>query len=142
FDRVAVWTGDRLEWVEGRVIESLLHAERGTGWSRPAVVRNIDHQTAQAGGGQATEAQPPKEIIDAWDEEQAYSQGRGDIYTAKVATWLVRRPDRNIWLHFVGNAASGSWMVIESAPCQATAALLPASELKQQLDADGRVALQ
>ena len=142
FDRVAVWTGDRLEWVEGRVFESLVHAERGKGWSRLEVVRNIDHQIAQAGGVKVTESEPPKEIIDAWDEEQAYSQGRGDIYNDKVATWLVRRPDRNIWLHFVGNTASGSWMVIESAPFQATAALLPASELKQQLDADGRVALQ
>ena len=142
FDRVAVWTGDRLEWVEGRVFESLVHAERGKGWSRLEVVRNIDHQIAQAGGVKVTESEPPKDIIDAWDEEQAYSQGRGDIYNDKVATWLVRRPDRNIWLHFVGNTASGSWMVIESAPFQATAALLPASELKQQLDADGRVALQ
>ena len=142
FDRVAVWTGDRLEWVEGRVFESLVHAERGKGWSRLEVVRNIDHQIAQAGGVKVTDSKPPKEIIDTWDEEQAYSQGRGDIYNDKVATWLVRRPDRNIWLHFVGNTASGSWMVIESAPFQATAALLPASELKQQLDADGRVALQ
>ncbi|WP_238978822.1 OmpA family protein [Novilysobacter arseniciresistens] len=142
FDRVAVWTGDRLEWVEGRVFESLVHAADGKGWSRAEVMRNLDHQVAQAGGVKVTESRPPQEVIDAWDAEQAYSEGRGDIYNEKVATWLVRRPDRNIWLHFVGNTASGSWMVVESAPFEATASLLPASEIKQKLDADGKVALQ
>ena len=57
-------------------------------------------------------------------------------------TWLVRKPNRNIWLHFVGDTAAGAMMVIESAPFEATSTLLPASELKQQLDATGKVALQ
>ena len=142
FDRVAVWTGDRLEWVEGRIFESFVHAVDGKGWSRLEVIRNLDHQIKQAGGVKVTESEPPQEAIDVWDEEQAYSPGRGDIYNGKVNTWLVRRPDRNIWLHFTGNNSSGSWMVIESAPFEATSALLPASELKQQLDTAGKVALQ
>ena len=142
FDRVAVWTGDRLEWVEGRVFESLVHAERGKGWSRLEVIRNLDHQIRQAGGVKVTESRLPQEVVEAWDAEQEYSQGRGDIYNAQVNTWLVRKPDRNIWLHFVGDTAAGAMMVIESAPFEATSTLLPASELKQQLDAAGKVALQ
>ncbi|MGH8075667.1 MAG: OmpA family protein [Lysobacter sp.] len=142
FDRVAVWTGDRLEWVEGRIFESFVHAADGKGWSRLEVIRNLDHQVKQAGGVKVTDSEPPQEIIDTWDEEQPYSEGRGDIYNGKVNTWLVRRSDRNIWLHFTGDTASGSWMVIESAPFEATSALLPASELKQQLDSAGKVALQ
>ncbi|MGQ4660750.1 OmpA family protein [Lysobacter sp. F6437] len=142
FDRVAVWTGDRLEWVEGRIFETLVHAADGKGWSRLEVIRNLDHQVKQAGGVKVTESKPPQETVDAWDAGQEYSQGRGDIYNDEVATWLVRKPDRNIWLHFVGNTASGSLMVVESAPFEATSALLPASELKQQLDTTGKVALQ
>lgn len=142
FDRVAVWTGDRLEWVEGRIFESFVQALNGKGWSRLEVVRNLDHQVRQAGGVKVTESKPSKAAIEQWDGEQAYSEGRGDIYNAEVATWLVRRADRDIWLHFVGDTAGGSWMVIESAPFEPTAALRPASELKQQLDVDGKVALQ
>ncbi|TDK23064.1 OmpA family protein [Luteimonas aestuarii] len=144
FDRVAAWTGDRLEWVEGRVFESLVHADRraGKGFSRIEVIRNIDHQVAEAGGVKVTDSRVPREVIKDWDEGQQRSQGRGDVYNHPAATWLVRRADRNIWIHFVASSASGSWMVIESAPFVPTATLLPSSALKQQLDADGRVAIQ
>lgn len=144
FDRVAVWTGDRLEWVEGRIFESLVHADRkaGKGFSRVEVMRNIDHQVAEAGGVKVTESRVPREVIKAWDEGQEWSQGRGDVYNSPAATWLVRRADRDIWINFVSNNSSGSWMVIESAPFVPTAALLPSSALKQQLDTDGRVAIQ
>ncbi|HRN60929.1 MAG TPA: OmpA family protein [Luteimonas sp.] len=144
FDRVAVWTGDRLEWVEGRVFESLVHADRkaGKGFSRVEVLRNIDHQVAEAGGVKVAESRVPKETIKAWDDGQAWSPGRGDVYNSPAATWLVRRADRNIWVNFVSNNSSGSWMVIESAPFTPTATLLPSSELREQLDVDGRVAIQ
>jgi len=144
FDRVAVWTGDRLEWVEGRIFESFVHVDRGSGkgWSKLEVIRNLDHQVQQAGGVKVTESRPPKEIVQAWSDGQEYSEGRGDIYNNEATTWLVRKPDRNIWLHFVGNSASGAWMVVESAAFEPTSSLLPASEMKQQLDADGRVAIE
>lgn len=142
FDRVAVWTGDRLEWLEGRIFESFVHTERGKGWSKLEVIRNLGHQITQAGGVEVTQSKPPREAVEAWHEGQAYSPGRGDIYNNDVATWLVRRADRDIWLHFTGNTASGAWMVIETAAFEATSSLLPASELKQQLDADGRVAIE
>ena len=142
FDRVAVWTGDRLEWVEGRIFESIVHSERGKGWSKLEVTRNLDHQVQQAGGVKVTESRPPKDVVQAWNDGQDYSPGRGDIYNNEATTWLVRRPDRNIWLHFVGNSAGGAWMVIESAAFEPTSSLLPASEMKQQLDADGRVAIE
>ena len=144
FDRVAVWTGDRLEWVEGRVFESLVHADRkaGKGFSRVEVMRNIDHQVGKAGGTMVTDSRVPREIIKAWDEGQEWSQGRGDVYNSPAVTWLVRRADRNIWINFVSNNTSGSWMVVESAAFEPTAQLLPSSELRQKLDADGRVAIQ
>lgn len=142
FDRVAVWTGERLEWVEGRVFESIVHAERGKGWSKLEVVRNLDHQVRQAGGVKVAESRPPGEVTQIWQDGQAHSPGRGDIFNNDVSTWLVRRVDRDIWLHFVGNTASGAWMVIESAAFEPTSSLLPAAEIRQQLDADGRVAIE
>ena len=142
FDRVAVWTGDRLEWVEGRIFESKVGAERGKGWSKLEVVRNLDHQVQQAGGVKVAESQPPRDVIQAWSDGQDYSPGRGDIFNNEAFTWLVRRSDHNIWLHFVGTSAGGAWMVVESAAFEPTASLLPATEMKQQLEADGRVAIE
>lgn len=142
FDRAAVWTGDRLEWVEGRIFESRIGAERGKGWSKLEVVRNLDHQVQEAGGVKVTESRPPQDVIQAWGDGQGYSVGRGDIFNHEASTWLVRRSDRNIWLHFVGTSAGGAWMVIESAAFVPTASLLPATEMKQQLEADGRVAIE
>lgn len=114
-DRVAVWTGDRLEWLEGRIFESFVHAGRGKGWSKLELVRDIGRQVAQAGGVEVTQSKPDRDAIKAWDEGQAYSPGRGDIYNTDVATWVVHRADRDIWVHFAGNGASGSWMVVETA---------------------------
>lgn len=142
FDRVAVWTGDRLEWVEGRIHESLIRAEGDKAFSRLELDRNIEHQVNEAGGVKVTDSRPPREIRREWGDEQQRSPGRGDIYNRAVITYLVRREDREIWIHLLASNTGGSWMVIESAPFVPTSALLPSSELREQLDADGRVAVQ
>lgn len=142
FDRVAFWTGDRLEWVDGKVHQSLIHAERGKAFSRLEVVRNIDHQIAEAGGAKVADSRVPREIRQEWDDGQQRSPGRGGIANHPAATWLVRRADRDIWVHMVASNTSGAWTIVESAPFEPTASLLPSSELREALDRDGRVALQ
>ena len=137
-DSSAERVGDSTAQADGEATDP----EAATPGESLEVIRNLDHQVRQAGGVKVTESKLPQEAVEAWDAEQEYSQGRGDIYNAQVNTWLVRKPDRNIWLHFVGDTAAGAMMVIESAPFEATSTLLPASELKQQLDAAGKVALQ
>lgn len=145
FDRVAVWTGDRLEWVEGRVHRALVNADRRSGkaFSRLEVERNIEHQVAEAGGVKVTQSRVPREAYQAWlAGEAGNATGRGAISNHPVSTYLVRRADRDIWIHFAANTASGGWRIVESAPFEATAALLPSSELRQALDREGRVAVQ
>src|SRR5690606_32013478 len=47
-----------------------------------------------------------------------------------------------IWVHLCVRNKEGGLAVAETTPLDVTAALLPASELKRQLDDDGKVSLQ
>ena len=66
----------------------------------------------------------------------------GDVYNVPAITYLVRRDDGNIWIHFAQDTAQGGIIVGQEKGFVATASLLPASEMKKQLDAAGKVALQ
>jgi len=143
-DRVPFWTGDRMEWVEGRVYQSSIAAEDGKAFSQFEVQKNIGRLVESVGGVQVTYSRIPQEVLAELEDSYtvAYVDGKGDIYNERVQTYLIRRDDRNIWVHLCVDSMGGGWIIAETAPFQQTAALLPADELKQQLDADGKVALQ
>src|SRR3546814_4361393 len=73
---------------------------------------------------------------------QGHIDGLGDIYNEAATVYVIRRADRNIWVHFVTNSAMGNWIIMETAPFEPTAKLINASAMKQSLDAAGKVALQ
>lgn len=143
-DRVPFWTGDRMEWVEGRAFQSLIHAVKGKGFSPFEVEKNIEQLITRVGGVKVTDSKIPQDVLDSLDDSYTvgYSAGHGDIYNNPVQTYLVRRADREIWVHLVTDSASGGWIIAETQAFTPTATLLPASELKQQLDTAGKVALQ
>src|SRR5690606_28005143 len=64
-----------------------------------------------------------------------------DGYESRVYR-VVLADGREVWVHAALDYLSSGWVVAEREGFVQTAALLPASELKQQLDADGRVAIQ
>lgn len=142
-DRVPFWTGDRLEWVEGRVFQTLVHAERGKSFSLLELERNIHRLVESVGGVKVTGSRIPREFRNSIDSDLQvrYVSGFGSTSNAPVHTYLVRRPDRDIWIHLAGNTASGGMLVAETEAFVPTATLLPASELKQELDDTGKVAL-
>lgn len=142
-DRVPFWTGDRLEWVEGRVFQTLVHAERGKSFSPVELERNIERLVESVGGVKVTGSRIPEEIRDSIDDglQVRYVSGLGPIANSPSHTYLVRRPDRDIWIHLSANNASGGMIVAETEAFVPTAKLLPASEMKQTLDNTGKVAL-
>src|SRR5690606_1077839 len=73
-----------------------------------------------------------------------YSDGTGYSWHGYDSlVYRVDRPDgRQVWVHARLEYLSAGWVVVEREGFVQTAALLPASALKQQLDADGRVAIQ
>ncbi len=143
-DRVPFWTGDRLEWVEGRAFQSLIHAVKGKAFSPFEVERNIEQLITSVGGVKVTDSRIPQDVLDSLEDSYTvrYSAGHGDIYNNPTQTYLVRRADREIWVHLVTNSASGGWIIAETETFTPTATLLPATQLKQQLESEGKVALQ
>ena len=147
-DRVAFWTGDRLEWVEGRVFGSAVRGDEDQGQTFALLEfqRNMQEAIRQAGGQRIARGEWPREARDelkATDDDIGvrYNAGLGDIWSRPVETFVIRRPDRAIWIQMTGYTHGGNLLVAETRPVEITAGLLEADVLKAQLDADGKVAI-
>ncbi|NNH73108.1 hypothetical protein HLB23_25145 [Nocardia uniformis] len=114
-DRVPMWTGDRIEWVIGKVYQSIIHAEEDRAFSKFALLEAIEKAVTDVGGVQVTESKFPSAVADTIDRDirVAYSSGLGNIYGGTVTTYLVRQSDRRIWVHLSADSAGGSWMIAE-----------------------------
>lgn len=147
FDRVPFWTGDGVEWVEGRIFGSLIQAADGKAFSLLELRRNLQAVITDAGGVKIAEGKIPSALLDAIYAEDdgvgvRYNAGRGDVRNQPVETWVIRRADSAIWIQVNGSEYSGNLLIAETRPVQITAGLLPAEALRQQLEADGRVAIE
>src|SRR3546814_8836988 len=80
-----------------------------------------------------TSSKIPAELTDKLEDDttQGHIDGLGDIYNEAATVYVIRRADRNIWVHFVTNSAMGNWIIMETAPFEPTAKLINASAMKQ-----------
>lgn len=146
FDQVPFWTGDRLEPVEGKVWSANVAAEQGKTFSDLELARNIEAVVASLGGKKIFEGRIPEaagQKIKEWPRDVAtkYNSGLGDVWNNPVQVFVVHRTDRDIWIHLCSHPFGGGLLIAETQPLQITAGLLPASELKAQIDKAGKVAL-
>lgn len=147
FAQAAFWTGDRHEVVEGRVYATGIRLKRGTDkqFSSLQVVRDLQQVIESAGGVEVFQGEVPKEA-----REEAAVKSLMRQYDTESRCWdhdpaqvfVIRREDRDIWVRTCQSRRFAGFIVAETQALAATATLLPADELKQQLDADGKVALQ
>lgn len=138
------WVNGVFVPVEGRVHMSMIEPEDDKQFSRLELQRNVEAVIRRLGGIKVSEAPVPIEAINALGDQMISetTAGTGDIYNNAVATYVIRRADRTIWVHFDAGSSSGGLTVAETAPLEVTAGLLPAEELQRGLAADGRVAIQ
>ena len=150
FEKAPFWTGRGLEWVEGKVYEARIAVVDGD-YAPREVTHNLDAMVRQLGGVRVVEdGKLGDEAITAVREADIDTRFPLGMYTARynlypVSTWVVRRPDRTVWMHYQTHGTTGGegeLLIAESAPFQASAQLLVASQMKQQIDATGKVALQ
>jgi len=143
FARFPFWVEGEPHWVEGRMYLATFGAESGKSMSEYEVKKSFDALVQQMGGRKVSEEKIPGAAIEGWGEEitAGFVDGLGDVYNEPATTYLVRRADGNIWIHLAVSGV-GSYVVAKEEGFEATAKLLPAAELKQQLDAAGKVALQ
>lgn len=145
FDHFPFWTGDRMRWVEGRFHQARFAGKDGGQYSPFAVRRTVESMVTAAGGVEIAHGKIPPAMLEEFRSDGVatrYVDGMGDPYNRDTTTYVIRRVDRDIWIHLNTGNLSGGWIIAETEPFQATAKLLPASQLKQQLDTEGKVALQ
>ncbi|MCW0452302.1 OmpA family protein [Xanthomonas sacchari] len=145
FDRVPFWTGDRIEWVEGKVYAATLGTAEGKPFSGVELSRNIQTLVESLGGQRIASGPIPADAAKAIGDSKAavtYVDGIGDIYNEPADTFVIHRADRDIWIHVCSGPSSGGLLIAETKPFQATAKALPADALQQQLASAGKVAIQ
>ncbi|PZU09925.1 MAG: flagellar motor protein MotB [Sphingomonas sp.] len=137
------WDGTALHWVEGRVFYESIDTAKGKPFSPFELQRNLEAEIAQAGGAPVAEGKIPPDVAKTIGRDVTIDMNGalGDIYNDPVKTWAIRRADREIWLHFTATSAMGTLTVVETKPFVATARLLPAAELKADIDGKGKAIL-
>ena len=142
--RFPFWVKGRAHWVEGRFYLVNVYPGQEGGYNPYELRRNLDALVAQMGGVKVSEEKIPYDTVKGWGDEitSGFLTGLGDVYNVPATTYLVRRDDGNIWIHFAQDSTQGGIIVGQEKGFVATASLLPASEMKKQLDASGKVALQ
>ena len=145
FDMYPFWNGTDFEEVEGKAFIARVNGGRGK-HSMHEVRRNLQAMMDEAGATLVFEGRIPKQASERYgsDLKSSFSDGTGHSwhdYDSMV--YRVDLPDgRQVWVHARLEYTGAGWVVVEREALVQTAALLPASELKSQLDSAGKVALQ
>lgn len=144
FSRFPFWVKGAPHWVEGRFYLVNVYPEKEGDYSPLEVRKNLDALVAQMGGVKVSEEKIPYDTVKGWGDEiaQGFITGLGDVYSLPVVTYVVHRTEGNLWIHFCQGTSQAGIIVGQEKAFEQTAKLLPASELKKQIDANGKVALQ
>lgn len=127
FGHFPFWIGSGFHDVEGKLFMSFISAKPGKTYSDFELKKNIEAELKQAGGQELTDSKIPGSLTDQLPEDVkvGMNTGLGDVYNNPTETWVIRRPDRQIWVHFVGGGGSASWTILETKPFTQSATLLP-----------------
>lgn len=146
FGRVALWTGERFHVVEGRVHAAGIRVDRASGkrFSAAEVTGNLEHVLHEAGAVRVFSGTTPREsandpaaaaIMSAYHAE---SVCRGN---SPIRTYVLRRDDGLTWVRLCEAPTFAGLIVVDAEPLRVNAQLLPAKQIRQQLDNAGRIAL-
>jgi outer membrane protein OmpA-like peptidoglycan-associated protein len=140
FDHFTFWTGSALHDVEGRLFMAAITNKAGKTYSAFELKKNIEAVIAEAGGVKVTESKIPREIAETLPEDVKVDKNTclGDVYNEPAQVWVIRRADRDIWIHSTANSEASSMCIVETKPFVVTAKLLPADALKKAIDETGK----
>lgn len=116
YGRIPFWNGVELEWVEGRVYQSYVHAAAGENFSSIELKKLVEDLITGVGGVPVTDSKMTEQAIAEIDDETAvnYVAGFGDIYNQAVVTYVVKTSEQVLWIHLCATSASASWMIVEA----------------------------
>lgn len=141
FDRYEFFDGTQIIPVEGRL--STIEAE-GEGASAYQVLKTYESLFTGLGGVKVFEGKG--ERMDKLNLEFSDERHRLPVYGGdQMGVYVIRMPDKEIWLEAYvrehGKEGTYFLTVVEKKGLEVKASLLPAEEMKRELDAKGHVAL-
>jgi len=143
-DRAPFWTGEGFEWVEGRVHQAAIFADQGHDFAELELGTYVDEMLDRIGAVlvAAEEAGVPTHLATRYGLDEAarmkYRAGLGHFYSRPVRTYVVRRADGDVWIHYSSHERGANWIIAKSAHYDPTIRLLSGVELKRLIDEDGR----
>ncbi|SEN56942.1 OmpA family protein [Flavobacterium sp. CF108] len=145
YDVAYFWVKDHFEKPEGKIFYARITAKEGKSYSDLEVAKNLDELIKSVDGVKVSEMKTPSDSSYTVPDNNRvkYMNGYGFMANAITTTYLIRRPDRNIWVQLTpgDDAVSAGWMVLETKPFKMTASLIKADEIKKELDTKGHIAL-
>ena len=143
FGHFTFWTGKAFHDIEGQTYMVTIITPESGDFRTYELQKNMHVLFQQAGAVKVYEGKIPKPALDAISDatSQELLMGFGDIWNNPVETWVAHRPDGDIWIHYTTNSAQASLAVVQAKPFVASAALLPADQLKSDLDKTGKAVI-
>lgn len=113
-----IWTGNGFQIVEGKVHMASSATPEGKTYSRLEVQRSIDEAVKALGGVQIANSEAPNPMIDALPETLRSDMNLGlmTIYGNPIAAYVIRRPDKTLWIQAIPDASQVVWTVLEAPP--------------------------
>ena len=147
FDRFPFWDGQQFQWVEGRLLAQdfdvawPVRSKTGRKYSLYDTRRNLENWMAHNAGVKVFEGKVPVDQLPERDAK-AYEDVIGSDKSERMLIYRGQHAGNTVWMQLRQGCLSGQWVIVERKGMAQTAGLLPASELKKQIDATGKVALQ
>lgn len=127
--RVPFWTGQALEFVEGKVYLSEIGVLGEKSYSRFEVLKRVDEALTALGATKITTSKVPSEVLDKDLPEDfgvEFNAGAGGYYgNQEVSTYLIRHADRVVWFKVYSDGGGGSVLIAEGEPPAASAPAAP-----------------
>ncbi|MBW4331365.1 hypothetical protein KY084_10825 [Stakelama sp. CBK3Z-3] len=110
------WTGTGFHWVEGKVWFTSIEQLEGTSFSRFGLTQQIEAELQKFGAVKVAKGKIPSALAHALPDDITVdmNEALGDIYNNPVETWVIRRNDRAIWIHFTASSAMATLTVVET----------------------------
>ena len=149
FERHFFLAGKKLIPVEGKLYHNnmrLISADKSREYSPLEFHKNYENAIVALGGAKISETQFIRAIVDELGglrEVNKYWRSAPPTSGYEHYSYLIRTADKEYWVH-VGTSASakrGYVVVLEKETMQQSLGFLDAGAMKQELEADGRVAL-
>lgn len=120
YDHFYVWAGDHFERTKGKIFAGYIRSKGDKTFSAAEVQEGLEKSIRDAGGARVFSGRIPKDSLDMLGQQGnftvAYVTALGDIYNNPAHVYLIRRADKNIWIHSCLSMYDGGWAVIETKP--------------------------